>query len=123
MKIPCFGPHPLPDRRKKGDHVMLDHFFDGVDPLHLESGFLPNDLHRLRRHLSEPGHRLAGKNLDLEPGAKPVVRIPHLSHDVSGISWDHSFSSAFDKIVPRGYFTSVVNPENPPRLGGGISFS
>ncbi len=66
----------LADRGKKGDDVVFHDLFKGIDPLDLEVRFFLDGRERPCRYQPQFGVRLAGKDLNLEPGAVSVLRFP-----------------------------------------------
>ena len=77
---------------QEGDHVMLRHGLDLVDPGHVEGHVLgPPDRFGigLGDH-AKGGLRVAGMGLDLEPDAEPGFGRPEGDHLGAGIARDHA---------------------------------
>ena len=77
---------------EEGDHVVLGHLLDLVDPRDVEPGlrpFLPDRLRRRFRDHADLGHRLGGVSLDLEPDAEARLGRPDGGHLGAGIARDH----------------------------------
>ena len=77
---------------QEGDHVMLGHLFDLVDPRHVELrlvALLPDRLRRRFRNDADLRHRLRGVGLDLEPDAKARLGRPDGGHLGAGVARDH----------------------------------
>src|SRR2546423_12849113 len=77
---------------QKGYDVMVRDLFNFVDPRHVEcymAGLVPDRPGGFFRDDADFGQRVAGMSLDLEPDAKPRLRLPYRGHFGPGIAWDH----------------------------------
>ncbi len=86
------GADVLGQMRQEGDNVVLDLALDLVDPRDVEFRFpaaRPDGLRGFLRDLAEPGHRVRGVCLDLEPDAEAGLGRPDGDHFGPGIAGDH----------------------------------
>ena len=96
-----------PDRladllHERGD-VVLGHALALEHPVEVERGVRPNGPCALPRHDAEPGQRLDGEDLDLEPVAESRLVGPHRRHLGPGVARDH-----------RPEVTGGAPPTGPP---------
>ena len=77
---------------EKGDDVVLDLALDLIDAGNVEGRVLalgPDRLRRLLRHDAKLGKRIGRVRLDLEPDAKPRLRIPDRGHLGAAVARNH----------------------------------
>ena len=91
---------------QEGDDIVLGHPLDLVDARDIEgdmAGALPDRRGGGLRDHADFGERVAGMGLDLEPDAKPRLRLPDLHHVGAGIARDHhdSLSLSFSRLRER----------------------
>ena len=102
MQEAAFRPDRLAEPGQEGDHVVAGLVLDRVDPFEVggreagESGAaaVADDRGRTLGDAAEPGHRLGGEGLDLEPDAEPVLGRPDRGHLRAGVARDHEPSLA-----------------------------
>ena len=83
------GADVLGDRGEKGDDVMLDLGFDGIDPGDIEIPLVADHFDRRPGDHAEFGLSLASQGFDFQPDAETVFRFPDAGHFRPGITWDH----------------------------------
>ena len=86
------GADEFGEMRQEGDDVVLGDFLDLVDARDVELHMSRLGPDRLGRGLGDDadfGQRVAGVGLDLEPDAKPRLRVPDGDHFGAGIAGDH----------------------------------
>jgi hypothetical protein len=93
----------------------------GVDdprPLRFRLG--PQPRHRVGRHLADLGHRLGGRELDVEPDRQPALGREDAGHLGAGVARDHGggascgrrvgVAAALLAVLARGGETAAAYP-------------
>ena len=84
-----FGADEFGDGGEKGDDIVLDLGFDGIDAGDVEIPLFADDAHRFFGNDAELRLFFAGERFDLQPDAETVFRFPDAGHFLAGIAFDH----------------------------------
>src|SRR5882757_11510182 len=90
MNPPCCRPDRTGNIFEKSNHIVIRPLFNLQDFRNGKARTLPNLRSILLRNLAEFRHRLAGKNLDIQPNLKLALVRPDFAHLWPGITIDHS---------------------------------